>query len=43
MTTRKLPGGRKVSVNTSRKSSGGRKTKTGIVSIKGKRGSARGK
>jgi len=32
--------GRKVSVNTSSKPSGGRKAKTIIVSLKGKKGSA---
>jgi hypothetical protein len=43
MATKNLPGGRKVSVNTSKAPSGPRKTKTVIVSFKGKKGSARKK
>jgi hypothetical protein len=39
MGTKKLPGGGKLSVSTSNKPSGGRKTKTMIVSLKGKKGS----
>ncbi|MCW3047297.1 MAG: hypothetical protein JWO74_1581 [Solirubrobacterales bacterium] len=35
----KLPGGRRVTVNTSSKSSGSRKAKTVIVSVKGEPGS----
>lgn len=41
MATKKLPGGRKVSVNSSKKPSGGRRTRTVIVSIKGQRGTAK--
>jgi hypothetical protein len=37
--TKKLPGDKKISVNTSNKAQGDRKTKTFIVSLKGKRGS----
>jgi hypothetical protein len=35
--------GRRVSVNTSKKPSGGRKAKTVIVTVTGKRGSAKSK